>query len=230
MRAVLYGIGAGPGDPDLITLRGYQILQDADLILLADSGSKSVLDPFIAQFDLDDKVLRVDVPMTQDQDILDEAHEEMFETIKTYLDNDQIVAHLVLGDPSLYSSFSYIQKRALEAEYEVRVIPGIVAPSAGAALAQLSLAQSEEELHFVPALDQGQIAKALERKANIVFFKAKKHFNIIVEELKKRDLLKQSYLVEKVGMPGERLSKDLLNTEAPSSYFTTIFVRNSTQN
>ncbi len=224
MAGILIGVGAGPGDPNLLTLKGLQTLEDADIIVIADSGSKSALDSIISQFSFEDKLVRVEVPMTKDEEVLRQAWDEGFALIKSYLENEQVVAQLVLGDASLYASFTPSLLLAKEAGYEVRIVPGIMTASAAAATTLTPLAIKDEVLHFVPALSTDLIDSALSSDANIVFYKAKRNFEYIVSALKKLGRIDEAYLVEKLGMPGERVSMDLTNAEPPSSYFTTIFV------
>lgn len=225
MSGILYGVGAGPGDPELLTIKALHVLQAVDLIVIIDSGSSSSLNACVKYFNLADKVHSIAIPMTKNQSVLDKAYIDAFEHCRRYLDQGMSVAHLVLGDISLYASFTKLLRLAQEQSYSVEIIPGITSASAGAAKAQVSLAKGDEELRFVSALNKEKIDDALASNGNIVFYKAKRNFLYLLEKLKELDLLDQAYVFEKLGMPGEKLSFHLDQISAPQSYFTSVFVR-----
>ena len=225
MSGILFGVSAGPGDPELLTIKALHVLQSVDVVVIIDSGSSSSLNACVKYFNLADKVHTIAIPMTKDQSVLDNAYIDAFEQCRKYLDQGMSVAHLVLGDVSLYASFAKLVHLAHEQSYPVEIIPGVTSASAGAAKAQVSLAKGDEELRFVSALNKENIDNALASDANIVFYKVKRNFMYLVEKLKELDLLDQAYVFERIGMPDEKLSFHLNQIPAPQSYFTSVFVR-----
>ncbi len=219
MTGTLYGVGVGPGDPELITLKAVRILQEADVVAVPISGSKKRLALEIAAAYVQGKpLLYLEMPMTSDQEELERCHDAAFEKIGRELDQGHLVAFVTLGDPSLYSTFTYLQRRTQQAGYPVQAVPGVPSFCAVAARAQVPLAEGSEVLTILPApYETGPFSTG-----NLVFMKVGRHFDRLYQALGRR--LDQAVLVEKCGLEGERV----LNPgdgDRPRSYFSTMIVK-----
>lgn len=219
MTGILYGVGVGPGDPELITLKAVRILQEADVVAVPVSGGKKQLALKIASSYVKGKpLLYVDLPMISAEKELGRCHDAAFDQIARELDQGHAVAFLTLGDPSLYSTFIYLQRRAQQAGYPVQVVPGVPSFCAVAARTQVPLAEGSEVLTILPVpYETGPFPPG-----NLVLMKVGRHFNRLCQAL--GDRLDRAVLVEKCGLPGERV----LNPgdgEQPSSYFSTMIVK-----
>jgi precorrin-2/cobalt-factor-2 C20-methyltransferase len=126
----LYGIGVGPGDPDLITLKAVKTLAGVDVVFAAASTKNesslalSIAGPHLRQ---GAETLRLDFPMTRDQAVLDAAWQDNARKVSGVLAQGKSAAFLTLGDPLTYSTFGYLLRtlNGLLAEIPIKVIPGV---------------------------------------------------------------------------------------------------------
>ncbi|WP_254841033.1 cobalt-factor II C(20)-methyltransferase [Natronomonas marina] len=123
----LYGIGLGPGDADLVTVRGRRVLEAADVVYSPGRLSRSVATEHVPQ----DRIGDVDFPMTRDEDELRRAWREAAEEIAPRA-RDGTVAFVTLGDPNVYSTFGHLRRTlsAFHADVDIVVVPGVSAVTA----------------------------------------------------------------------------------------------------
>lgn len=216
----LYGIGAGTGDPELLTLKAARILSEVPVVVCPRSKNSSALCEIVSYLGIEDKVTFVDIPMAADKQRVTAAYDHAFEVIFGSVVARNDVAYLTLGDPSLYSTFSPLLRRAVDKGLALEVVPGIIAPCTLAAAGLQPLAEGNELLTIIP----GSFEHALPDH-NLSLMKVKKHFRELVSELESEGRLNQSILGERLGMTGERVERDLTTCKAPDSYFSTINVR-----
>ena len=143
MSGILYAVGVGPGDPELLTLKAVKILEKAEVIACPSKNNKPGVAYAIAAqacpFLTSKEILSLNFPMNKEN--LSDAHKSAAETIIAELATEKDVAFLTLGDPCLYSTFSYISEMVKKAGYETQVINGI--PSFCAAAARLNIPIAE---------------------------------------------------------------------------------------
>ena len=129
MKGTLYGIGVGPGDPELLTLKALRLIKEADVIALPGEEPKETVAYKIvegAYKEISEKVLLpVHMPMTKDPELLEKYHDEGAVLIKKELDKGKNVAFLTLGDPTVYSTYIYVHKRIKEMGYPTEIVSGI---------------------------------------------------------------------------------------------------------
>ena len=147
----LYGIGVGPGDPELITLKALKTLgRVAVVFAAASSGNKYSLAVEIASPHLKEgvPVVHLGFPMTRDKMRLAEAWAENGEKVAETLKNGKDAAFITLGDPLTYSTFGYILETIRETypDIPIKIIPGITSYQAGAAAAGHILVEGDESL------------------------------------------------------------------------------------
>lgn len=159
-KGVFYGVGVGPGDPELMTLKAVRIIEQSPVIcLLGDSLEGNVAFGIakgaVANI-MEKEILFVDMPMVHDEEILSKAHENSARKIEKVLDDGKDVAMLILGDISIYSSFMYLDDIVKNDGYETRMISGIPSFVAAAARAGISLTRKGEELRVIPICYDGK--------------------------------------------------------------------------
>ena len=169
-QGIAYGIGVGPGDPELLTLKALRRIREADVIAVPGEKPAETTAYRIAiqaTPEMANKTLiGLDMPMTRDRDTMAASHREAVETIEAILDQGKDVAFLTLGDPSIYSTFSYVQE-ILEADgYETRSVSGVPSFCAAAARLNIPLGEWGEPILILPAaqmledhLDAGSLPK-----------------------------------------------------------------------
>ncbi len=224
-RGILYGVGIGPGDPDLLTIKAIKILNDADVIVFpGEVPEKTVAWSIIhSVVNLDGKELAgISFPMTKDRIVLEESHKHGAECIKQYLDNGLNVAFVTLGDPSVYSTFTYVNKILKEDGYDTEVIPGIPSFCAAAARINEPLGEEHEQIHIIPS--SYDIDEALSLKGTKVLMKAGKKIGQVVDDVNKRGL--KMILTENLGMTDEKIIYDP-PADIEAGYYTLIIVKDN---
>jgi precorrin-2/cobalt-factor-2 C20-methyltransferase len=221
MSGHLYGIGVGPGDPELLTLKAARILGTVDVILAASSTKNDdsmALDIARPHLRPDARVVRLGFPMSRDEATLQAAWEENARLVLSELDQGRDAAFLTLGDPLLYSTFAYLLRtlRRLDPDRRVTVVPGITSFQAAAAATETVLAESAQNLLILPGIrDAAELRRNLEGADNAVILKAYTNFAAIREEL--RALPKHTHCVfaSKMGMKEQFITRSL--DEAPDN-------------
>ena len=129
MRGKLYGVGVGPGDSELMTLKAVRLIKECDVLVVPvkHRGENSVaLDIARGAVEIpDEKIYEVVFSMNKDLAKREADRAEATEEVKKLLDDGKNVVMVVLGDIGIYSTYSYIHKPLLEAGYEVEMVSGI---------------------------------------------------------------------------------------------------------
>ena len=222
---MIYCVGVGPGDPELLTLKAIRLIREADVIAVPgkDPG-KSVAYRIAAGVvaDIADKeLLGIDMPMTRDKDVLSKAHREGAETLEKLADQGKAVVFLTLGDPTVYCTFSYLQ-HILEADgYETELVPGVTSMTAAAARLGISLTEWDEPLHVLPATHKAEEIRDLD--GTIVLMKSASRMKDV------KDLLKESgrdvQAVIDCGMEGEIVCRSLEEIPDDAGYFSLVVAK-----
>ena len=156
MKGILFGVGVGPGDPELMTIKAVRLIRENDIIALPGAKAEETVAYKIAEQavpELAEKfLLPVPMSMTRDREEQARNHEAAAERIEKYLKQGKNVVFLTLGDPTIYSTYLYVQKRVQQKGYETKLVSGIPSFCAAAARAGVSLCEWQEQLHIVPAV------------------------------------------------------------------------------
>ena len=220
----LWGVGVGPGDPELLTMKAVRVLREADVIMVPDTSGSEKTALNIAKDYLDGKELVfVKTPMVRDKTVVDAAHETAARQIGALLDQGKQVAFLTLGDPTVYSTYMYIHEKVRSQGYAVEVVPGVTSFCAAAARLNISLCQGAEPLLIIPASYNQEAL--LEVPANKVFMKAGKSILELQQTLRDRDMLDGASMVENCCMENERVYSDFSQLKEPSGYFSLVIAK-----
>jgi len=227
----LYGIGVGPGDPDLLTLKAVKILQKVDVVFAAASTkNEASLALSIARPHLREgaEIVRLDFPMTRDQAVLDAAWKKNADTVAGLLGQGKSAAFLTLGDPLTYSTFGYLLRtlNGLLAEIPVQVVPGITSYQAAAAHTGRVLVESGENLAVVSGVaPEAELEAVLGTAQSAVILKAYRNMPTIRRVLDRLGLTSSSVFVTRLGHEGEQVIQSLDQVPEKPSYFSLILVR-----
>ena len=128
-KGKLYGIGVGPGDSKLLTVKAVETIRNADMIITPKTEKKKTLLPIILQLPIFQKaeILPLVFQMVTDMEVVSKQWEENRRIIEEKLDEGKNLVFLTLGDPMLYSTYMYIFRALKRTEYTVETIPGIPA-------------------------------------------------------------------------------------------------------
>ena len=224
-KGILYGVGVGPGDPELLTLKARRILREADVIAVPDKGTGEKTALAIIGGLADGKpVLWCAAPMTRDPERLEAAYADNARRIAGLLDEGKTVAFITLGDPTVYSTYLYTHRRVLAMGYEARLVPGVPSFCAVAAALGEGLCEGGDRLLIVPASHR-DIGDCLEVDANYVFMKAGRELGALRDALAARGLLDRASMVENCGMETERVYPRFAEAPEDSGYFSVVLVK-----
>ncbi|MCI9506333.1 MAG: precorrin-2 C(20)-methyltransferase [Oscillospiraceae bacterium] len=223
-KGIFYGVGVGPGDPELLTVKALRTLERCPVIAAPQtkSGEMLALDIVRRAAVLEGKtILPLFFTMARDKSQQRAAHETAADAIAAHLTAGRDVAMLNLGDVSIYATFGYIMDILRERGYEAVMIPGVPSFCAAAARLGLSLVSGETPLHIVPAGDPA----SLELPGTKVLMKAGKRLPQVQEALTARGLLEQAAMVEDCGLPTEKLYSSMGDVPEAAGYFATVIVK-----
>ena len=225
-KGKLYGLGVGPGDRELITLKAARILREADIIAVPDKGSVEKTALNIVREHVEGKeLLFCPTPMVRDEAVLERCFEEIADRLCEKLDEGRTVAFITLGDPTVYSTYMYIHSRVSGRGYEAELVPGVTSFCAAAARLGKPLCEKSERLLIVPASHK-DISDCLEADANLVFMKAGREIGALRERLAESGLLSRASMVENCGMDGEKVYERFADAPEGSGYFSVVIVKN----
>ena len=223
-KGKLYGIGVGPGDPELLTLKAVRLLKEADIIGVPDKGTgeKTALH-IVKDFVEESKVRYFPTPMIRDKQKLLENYTQQADKICEYLEEGKTVVFITLGDPTVYSTYYYVHEIVAKRGYEAILVPGVPSFCAVAARVGTSLCERSDRLLIVPA--SSNVEDALEVNANKVFMKAGSSILELQEELRKAGKLQNAFAVENCGMENEHVWQHFADMKEPSGYFSIVIVK-----
>ena len=217
MTAKLYGVGVGPGDSDLLTIKALETLQKVDYICAPQSGNKRdslALEIVKEKVDIKNRVMKLNFPMSYNKNELDQAHSVAALKIKEKLIQGKDLAFITLGDPLFYSTYIYIlnklNKNSTEAEISVKTIPGITSVSACSAKNNLPLAENDENVAMISKIkNKSQLRNILKIFENVVILKLSRNFEEIYEILDELNLKEKAIVTSRCGQKEENIIKDI---------------------
>ncbi len=229
---VLYGVGLGPGDPDLLTLKAVRVIQRTKTLIAPKSMGKQSLALRVIDSLVDrekQEVLELGFPMQGDHNARVQAREEAGRQIIEKLREGNDVACVTVGDPLLYSTFIHLSRQVTDAlpEVAVEVIPGVSSITACAAAAHIPLACEDERVALLSATsDLADLEAILDSFDCVVVLKVSAAPARVLAALEKKGLRNQAVLVERCGTPDQRILRRISDWNGESlSYFSTLIVR-----
>ncbi len=188
----LIGIGVGPGDPEILTVKAVKAIHNADIIMCPASNEDrpsialSVVSSIIDK-SKNQKIIKLIFPMTKDKDVLKQTWKRnakiMAETVLT----GKNVVYLTVGDPFLYSTWIYMHKDLKEnyPEMDISVIPGIVSIFTFAAKVGVSVAEGAEKVAIIPSCyDLSSVKEIAKHSESMIFLKDGRYFDQVIKVLK----------------------------------------------
>ena len=198
MNGVLYGVGVGPGDPELITLKSLRLIKSTEVIAYPKlKGSKSFARNIIEEFiDLPKVEIAIEIPMTVNRLPAQRAYDAAAQKISTHLNMGENVVFLCEGDPFFYGSFMYMHSR-LYKKYLVEIIPGVSSMTACAAMAKKPLAARNEVLTVLPGpLSKKELERRLADNNSSAIMKVGRHIKKIKSVIDRLGLMDSSLYIE----------------------------------
>ena len=227
MTGKLYGVGVGPGDPELLTLKALRLIKEAPVIAVPGTVPENTVAykivvqayPELAQKEL----LPIEMPMTKDHAKLRESHEKGAKAVAEVLDQGKDVVFLTLGDTTVYSTYLYVHHRVADMGYDTEIVSGITSFCAVAARLNIGLVEKHEELHVIPA--SYQIEEALQLPGTKVLMKAGKKMAEVKATIKR--LGASAVMIENCGMPNEKIYRSVDEIPEDAGYYSLIIIKDS---
>ena len=226
MSGKLYGLGLGPGDPDLITLKALRILQSVPVIAwpAPDTGPSFARSIAAPHLEGDRIEIPIVVPMRTERFPAKDVYDKASGDIAVHLDAGRDVAVLCEGDPFFYGSFMYVFERLAD-RYPTEVVPGVSSMMASASAAGRPLAARNDVLSVVPGpLPDAELTKRFNAADALAIIKIGRHFRRLRALIEKMNLLPHAIYVERVSLDAERLMPLADVPEDTAPYFSMILI------
>lgn len=230
MKGKFYGIGVGPGDPELITLKAISAIEKADILICPDAGKgKKSIALEIGEAYVKDSTERVAMtfPMVYDEDVLNKSWEANAVEIEKYINDGKNVAFITLGDPGVFSTFMYIVPFLVEKSIEIETIPGVTSFSAVASTMNLPICLWEETFTVVPLQKDVTSARiAIENSDNVIIMKPSYANKELAELLIEKGLQENFVMISKVSTHKQNIVRDInVLKDEKVPYMSTIIVK-----
>lgn len=232
-----YGIGVGPGEPELITLKALNALKEADIIftpkasIKSESLARTIVEGLLPE---DANFFELEFPMTKDEDELRKRYLSSAHLIADKIKNGKPVAYLTIGDPLLYSTYIYLLRALAEVapDLTVETIPGIAAYSAIASRIGFSLAEKDERLCICPvptgAGAMEELRSIIELHDTIVIMKVAKNLARVLELIEEMGLTSSTAFGSHIGLANEKVIDGAIKgfeLSEKEGYLSTIIIR-----
>ncbi len=229
-----YGIGVGPGDSELITVKAVRIIKAVDYIYAprADSKGSSLAFDIVKDICKDKRVIEQVYPMVKDKAKLEAAWLASANEIKREIDAGNSVAYLTIGDPLTFSTYCYLLQQLSKVipPQKIHTIPGITSYNAAASLANFSLIEQSEKLAIIPVSGNvDELRPILNSFDTVILMKVAKKLDEVIELLENMELIDNSLFASYIGFDNELITRDLQSLKgAGKGYLSVIIVRKTT--
>ena len=226
---VFYGVGVGPGDPELLTFKAARLIQSADLVVFLENTAGNSQARNIAALALKDaqsqqKELPITMPMQEDRVLANKAYDRAAEMISDALDTQLSVVFLCEGDPLFFGSFSYLLMR-LKASYPCKVVPGICSVNAASAALNLPLTLLNESLAVVSARNSDEeILRACNNFDSLLILKAGRSRPRLLKLLTQSGRSHDAKYLEYIGRDNQKIASDVEQLDDEAGPYFSLFV------
>jgi precorrin-2/cobalt-factor-2 C20-methyltransferase len=225
MKGKLIGVGVGPGDPQLLTLKAVRLIEKSPIIAVPGKKKEDTVAYQIVKQVVEGlekkECLTIYMPMTKDKDLLAKSHQEGAKQVAQALDQGNDVAFLTLGDPTIYATYLYIHQLVKAMGYQTEIVSGVPSFCAVAAKLDIGLVEKAEMLHLIPS--SYHIEAALKLPGTKILMKTGSKMAAVKAQLKEMEVA--AVMVENCGMDQEKvyLSTDEIPKDA--GYYSILIVK-----
>lgn len=226
-----YGIGVGPGDRELVTLKAVRIMKSVDCVFVprADSKESSLALDIVKDVTSGKRIIEQIYPMIRDKKKLAEAWLKAANEVGYEIESGNNVAYLTIGDPLTFSTYCYLlrQLSKILPPQNIHTIPGITSYNAAASLANFPLIEQDERLAIIPVSgDVGELRSVLDSFDTVVLMKVAKKLDEVIELLEEMQLIDNSVFASYIGFDNEFITRDLSSLRGSGKgYLSVIIVR-----
>jgi len=229
-----FGIGIGPGDPELLTVKAVRLLAESDVIYVPKARTKaeSLARKIVAGYvDSEEKFCEVEFTMGKTAKELKSSYDLSARRIIGDLRQGKQVAYLTLGDPMLYSTYIYLTEalRRQCPDIAIETVPGIPSFGAAAALANISLAEKNGRVIILPVPeDLTDLKNILRRFDTVILLKVAKKLAEVIDLLGECDCINNAVFISHAGLENQTIERDLKRLrleENEQGYLSIIIVK-----
>jgi len=231
MSGIFYGIGVGPGDPELLTVKAIKAIEKVDVLIAPKTEKKdgsvalTVAKPYLKK---DVEIVYQVFPMVKGfAENSTDAWESNKQEILKLLRAGKNVAFLTIGDPMFYSTYIYVFRLLENEGVEIQTIPGIPAFAAIGSQLGYPIVEGDDVLSIIPATASPEkVEKAMQAADNVVLMKVYKNFEDVADMLDKNEMAEQAVLVSRAGLDDEKIIYDVVaHKKDKLNYLSTILTR-----
>ena len=234
-NAKLYGIGVGPGDPELLTIKAVRTIERCDVIAVPEPGdSERTAMNVVEEYLHEKELLMCRFSMNHDVRKRRDSRHRVAEKIISVLKKGKSVGFITLGDPSVYSTYSYIRDIICAAGFKAETIPGVASFSAAAAALNIALCEGNEPLYILSTTCMEEMEKWITLPGTKVLMKSGKNIDCMLKTLQDHGLAEQTRLVVRCTMDDQQVFPnlgeiDIMNLQLPTEYFSMLIVKEKKQ-
>ena len=225
MTGILYGVGVGPGDPELMTLKAVRVIRENEIIALPGAEPKETVAYRIAVAAVPElcekQLIPVYMPMTHDKEEQKRYHREGAAVLEQYLQRGKNVVFLTLGDSTVYSTFTYLQQIVEADGYETCLVNGVPSFCAAAAKVNQTLGIWKEQIHIYPAVHH--MEETLPEQGTCILMKSGRRMKEIKELIARSG--RDAVMVENCGMKDEKIYYHVEDIPETAGYYSLIISR-----
>jgi precorrin-2/cobalt-factor-2 C20-methyltransferase len=224
----LYGVGVGPGDPELLTLKAVRVLQETGVIAVPvsqASGESHALDIVSSFLRPEQTVRKLHFPMVENVVTREGHRRAAAQAIARDLYVGRDVAFLTEGDPLIHSTFIYVL-RHLPQDLPVEIIPGVSSITTAAAQAKMPLVSADQRLAVLPATFENldRLRQTLRNFDTVVLLKVHRVLDQLIDLLDELELSEQAVLVERASHESGRVVRDMRTLRGESVHYLSLLI------
>lgn len=228
MSGTFIGVGVGPGDPELMTLKAWRLIKHADVISYIANEDGQSQAKRIAQDALSNNngvlEIAVCVPMINDRKPVNAVYDSAAKRIEEQLNAGKNVVFICEGDPLFFGSFAYLLER-LEGRYPCQVVPGISSVHAASSALKLPLTMLKESFSVMSGRHtQAQLEAALKTNDTVVIMKAGRSRQRILDAVAATNRTTDAHYLEYIGRDNQRVVNDITSLEPEAGPYFSLFV------
>ncbi len=224
-----YGIGLGPGDPELLTQKAIHTIQQVDCIFIPRSDTKedSLAWEIVKDYVKEKRVIQQIYPMTKDKLTLNAAWLKAAKEIHAEVTAGFDVAYLTLGDPLTFSTYIYLLRHliSLLPDHAIHTIPGITSYNAAACVANYPLLAGDERLAVIPVpVDIHELRPVLETFDTVIMMKVAKKLDEVIQLLEEMKLLENALFASYIGQTNAYLTHDIVSLKGSGRGYMSVLI------
>ncbi|MCD4782088.1 MAG: precorrin-2 C(20)-methyltransferase [Candidatus Omnitrophica bacterium] len=233
VKGDFYGIGVGPGDPELLTVKARRVLSQVDIVFApkAAIAANSFAYEIVKECVSESKIETITFPMTKNKTELKSFWKDAAEQVYQKICEGKNVAFITIGDPFIYSTYNYLLRHLIILDNTINVytIPGISVVNAIASLFNVPLAEGEDKFIVTPLPSHlAELKKLIEQFETVVLLKIGKNLKPLLEFLKKNDYEKNAYFARHIGCSSQIVIEnisELIDSKNEAGYMSTMIIR-----